>query len=142
MRGSPGEGEWFLMRFWRTVVGVVFGVLLGIVVTSPLTWIPVLKNALNPEFLPNRVSPVMGYIVQNWSLDGLQDWDTVFWTIILMPIAGGAVGLWLDTRAERKWRNLERPEDQQADAPSKRTGRNPRQWARFRVPQDQQGPKR
>ena len=68
MRGSPGEGEWFLMRFWRTVVGVVFGVLIGIVVTSPLTWIPVLKNALNPDFIPNRVSPVMGYIVQNWSL--------------------------------------------------------------------------
>ena len=141
MRASPGEGEWFLMRFWRTVVGVVFGVLLGIVVTSPLTWIPVLKNALSPAFIPNRVSPVMGYIVQNWILDGFQDWDTVFWTIILMPIAGGAVGLWLDIRAARKWRNLERLEDRQSGAPSKRTGRNPRQWTRFRRPQNQQGPK-
>ena len=136
MRGSPGEGEWFLMRFWRTVVGVVFGVLLGIVVTSPLTWIPVLENALSPVFIPNRVSPVMGYIVQNWSLDGLQDWDTVFWTIILMPIAGGAVGLWLDTRAARNWRRLERTENQQTGAPSKHTGRNPRQWTRFRRPRD------
>ena len=142
MRGSPGEGEWIVMRFWRMVVGMVFGVLLGIVVTSQLIGIPQLKGAFSQDFVPNRVAHTGSYIVDNWILDGIQDWDTAFWTIVLGPIAGGAVGLWLDTRAARKWKGLGRPEDRRAGSPSEHTGRRSRQWTRFKRPRGQQRLKR
>ena len=160
MRRPPGEGEWIVMRFWRTVVGVVFGGSLGIVVTSQLGRTPLLKGVLGPDFMPERASPHRSNIavwrdnvehsipveylrlVENWIWDGLPDWNTAFWTIILTPIAGGAVGLWLDVRAAREWKRLERPQDQQVGSPSKHTGRRSRRWTRFRRPQDQRRPKR
>ena len=80
----------------------------------------------------------LGVELVEWCLGWLLDWDGAFWTILITPIVGGAIGLWLDIRSAREWRLFKRPEDQRAGASSKRAGHRPRPSRRFKRLQDQQ----
>lgn len=87
----------------------------------------------------------LGVEIVEWFLGWFLDWDGAFWTIILMPVAGGATGLWLDIRSAREWNLFKRPEgqqDQQIGAPPERVSRRPRRWSRFERSQDQRRPDR
>ena len=119
-----------LMR--RTLTGVILGLMLSVGIIY--LFLGLLGGSMN------------GYRTSDPAFLTIDDHfrivDAAFWAIILVPIAFGSVGLWLDIREARKWRNLKRPEHQQAGVPSKHTDRHSRQWTRFRRPQGQQRPKR
>ena len=116
----------------RTLIGAVLGLMLSVGIIY--LFLGLLGGSMN------------GYRTSDPAFLTIDDHfrivDAAFWAIILVPIAFGSVGLWLDIRSARKWRHLKRPDDQQAGAPSKHIGRNPRQWTRFRRPRGQQGSKR
>ena len=108
-RRPPSPGEWVMTRLCWTMTGVFLGLALGV----------------------ELVNWFLGW----WFLD----WDGAFWTILITPTVGGAIGLWLDIRSAREWNLFKRPEEQQTGARPERMGRRPRQRKRFKRPHDQQG---
>ena len=114
-RRPPSPGEWMMTRLCWTMTGVFLGLALGV----------------------ELVNWFLGW----WFLD----WDGAFWTILITPTVGGAIGLWLDIRSAREWNLFKRPEgqqDQQIGAPPGRVSRRPRRWSRFERSQDQRRPDR